>query len=1041
MGGLVLSLAAAACREPPPSGAGAGNRPGSAAAGEAAAVFELAPGVAEERSLAGGEAHAYELDLAAGQFLRVVVDQRGVDVELALDDPRGRRILAVDSPTEDQGSEELVAVAEVGGRHRLRVHALVPGAAAGRYEVRLEDLRPATEADHHLAAGARAFHSAHARVYYTPPQDRETEEWAIATYGEALDHFRAAGDRAGEAKAMIGLAFVHRAAQRDRQALELFDAALPILRQLGDTWEESIIIHQMGEIHATSGDYGRAIGEFGRAQELRQQQGLRVAAGKSALYRGWCFQMSGESQRALSSFDEALAMLRPLGDTEQKGKAHYWRARLLLDLGQEQEALDDLTLALAIAERLGDFEGQALARTSLGKVYWRWENFELALEHLHEAQRDWLQTDNRRGLGITWDALGHVHQRMQAYDKASAAYGESRAVFRQVGDRPAAAIELHNLGAVYLETGRPCEALDSYRRAREQMEDPPEAVERASLVGMARAAHGCGDLEEARRKFEAALRKTEQLRSKTASYDLRSSYFATQRRTYEAYIDLLMDLDERQPGSGWDARALAVSERARARSLVDSLLESGVDLRRGADPELLRRERELEARVDAIERHYLRLDRGLSAGLPPTHEELARVTKERRALLRQLDQLGARIRAANPSYAALARPEPLDAETIQRQVLDRESLLLEYALGNRRSFLWALTSDSLAAYPLPGRSEIEARARRVYRLLTLSQRRQSRVRAELVLAELSDLLLGPVAERLAGRRLLIVADGALHYIPFGALPLPGSSLPLIVEHEVVRVPSASALAVLRRQRQGRPPASGVLALVADPVFRSHDPRVGGDGRPVDVPAAAERDVSAVAGAGGYRRLVYAGPEADEILARVPGGEVLTLRGFAATREAVVAGALGDYRILHFATHADLDAEQPSMSRLVLSLVGEDGGARENGFVFGREIYDLDLNAELVVLSACETALGREVRGEGLVGLTQGFLFAGAARVVVSLWNVNDRATAELMSRFYHHLLEAGRPPAAALRAAQIDLWRELPAPYYWAGFVLQGEWR
>ena len=175
---------------------------------------------------------------------------------------------------------------------------------------------------------------------------------------------------------------------------------------------------------------------------------------------------------------------------------------------------------------------------------------------------------------------------------------------------------------------------------------------------------------------------------------------------------------------------------------------------------------------------------------------------------------------------------------------------------------------------------------------------------------------------------------------------------------------------------------------------------------------------------------------------VPADQSLNALGFNATKEIVTSGRLAEFRIVHFATHGVLDTEQPNLSKIVLSQIDRQG-ERKDGFLRTHEIYNLSLPSDLVVLSACQTALGKEVRGEGLVGLTRGFMYAGAARVMVSLWNVNDESTAVLMERFYRGLFEQGLQPAAALRQAQIEMWREAQwsAPFHWAGFVIQGDWR
>jgi CHAT domain-containing protein len=330
---------------------------------------------------------------------------------------------------------------------------------------------------------------------------------------------------------------------------------------------------------------------------------------------------------------------------------------------------------------------------------------------------------------------------------------------------------------------------------------------------------------------------------------------------------------------------------------------------------------------------------------------------------------------------------------------------------------------------------------------------------------LSKLVLGPVADRLANKRLLIVSEGALQYVPFAALPVlkaegrkkeklyssspPPSALrppPLIVEHEIVNLPSASVLGVLRAEIAGRKPAEKVVAVFADPVLESNDPRVkeNKDARAGAEEQLASKDLLRSAEELGvkFERLPNTRREAQAIAAQAGKENELTALDFEASRKTVIGIDLDRYQIIHFATHGILNSRHPELSGIVLSLVDENGKTQD-GFVRAHEIYNLKLRAELVVLSACRTALGKEVRGEGLVGLVRGFMYAGAARVVASMWDVRDEATAELMKRFYEGMLKGGKRPAAALREAQVKMWRDARwrAPYYWAGFVLQGEWK
>jgi CHAT domain-containing protein len=514
-------------------------------------------------------------------------------------------------------------------------------------------------------------------------------------------------------------------------------------------------------------------------------------------------------------------------------------------------------------------------------------------------------------------------------------------------------------------------------------------------------------------------------------------------------IDLLMQVHRQNPSEGADAAALQVSEQARARSLLDSLAEARVDIRQGADPVLLDRERASKMALNAKAIQQMRLLRRKHSST-----EAETLAEEIHTLTAAHEEVEALIRSKSPHYAALTQPVPLTCSEIQRLVLDEETLLLEYALGEERSYLWAVTPATVRSYELPKRIEIERCAHRVLDLILVRQGRLKETALQLrrridsaeleyrrQAAILSRMLLGPVSDQLESKRLLVVAEGALHYLPFGALPSPArpgeddQTTPLIANHEIVNLPSASALAVLRNETRKRPPSLKILAAVADPVFEADDPRIGGNISSIH-PVPKQGEGLAVS------RLPATREEANSIMALVPQGMGLKITDFDANRTVVARPELAEYRIVHFATHGFLNGDHPELSGLMMSLVDEQGRPQD-GFLRLHDIYNLKLPVELVVLSACDSALGQELRGEGVVGIVRGFMYAGAARVVASLWKVEDEATAALMKRFYSLMLEEGKSPAAALRAAQLDLSRQTrwQSPFYWAAFVLQGEWK
>jgi CHAT domain-containing protein len=462
-----------------------------------------------------------------------------------------------------------------------------------------------------------------------------------------------------------------------------------------------------------------------------------------------------------------------------------------------------------------------------------------------------------------------------------------------------------------------------------------------------------------------------------------------------------------------------------------------------------------------------------------TEAQILEVESEISHLREDYESVEGQIRAHSPAYAALTQPEPLTAGQVQG-LLDPSTLLLEYSLGQDHSYVFAVTPDSAIYRELPKRDEIEHLAKRVYDALTAHNRvikgetlTQRQARWEKVdkdyarlSIQLSKIVLEPVAGEIRGKRLLVVSDGALQYIPFAALPEPSNpSAPLVMAHEVVNLPSASVLAVLRRQEKEKKPAPKMVAVLADPVFSARDGRLAATlGRRLPEPAGgAPQPHAGSSGAGSsanapadetltrsvsdvglleLSRLPFSRREAEGIMSLTSPGQGLEALDFDATRAAATSPKLSQYRIVHFATHGLLDSRHPELSGLVLSLLDKQGKTQP-GFLSLEDIYNLDLPADLVVLSACETGLGKEIDGEGLIGLTRGFMYAGASRVVASLWSVNDAATAELMVRFYRGVLREGRTPAAALRQAQLGMWRTArwKLPYYWAAFQVQGDWQ
>jgi CHAT domain-containing protein len=747
----------------------------------------------------------------------------------------------------------------------------------------------------------------------------------------------------------------------------------------------------------------------------------------------------GDTDEAVRYLESALPLARQIGFRNAEANVLYQLGVGTYLSGEPERSREYLQQALDIQSAVQDVRGQALTLRQLAAV--------------------------QLALGLPREALPSITDAMKKSPAGDAvAYSGALTlanVHAALGDAPTA-------GATYQQ------ALDRFRKIRARDR------ESAALVMFGDFQARQGRYAEARALLQQGLAVYESLRSRIVDPDLRMSYTARSLPFYQRYIDVLMSLERDSPGAGFAEEAFSTSERARARGLLEMLATSGVDIRRGVDPALVEKERTLRWDLNA----KAAVQTSLLSG-KRDDARLQLLEKQMTELSAALRETTTRIRQESPTYAELVEPQPLTPAEVGR-LLDDDTVLLEYALGETRSWLYAVTPTSFDSFPLPSRRAIDDAARDLYRLLTSRQpvsgesaaQRQARVRrsdAELKdrRRALANLVLGPVGARLAGqwrgRRLAIVPAGALEYVPFGALPLPGApgnavgDTPLVRAHELVTLPSASVLALLRQPRGRRAAMSGVVAVVADPVFSADDPRVGKRAtpvkRPATVPAPAPetpvegqpgrsvttRALEPFAGAGvraALARLPFTRTEARAVVSLAPPASVLHATDFDASLSLITSGRLEGYRMVHFATHGLINSTRPELSGLALSLV-DNRGRPQDGFLRLNTIYNLWLPADLVVLSACQSALGKEIAGEGLVGLTRGFMYAGAPRVVASLWQVSDLATAELMKRFYAGMLQRRLPASAALRAAQLEMARDprWAPPYFWAGFVLQGDWR
>lgn len=851
-------------------------------------------------------------------------------------------------------------------------------------------------------------------------------------YEDALSLTKQTRNQSEEARVHNGLAYLHFIAGNTNKAQQHAFAALKIGKLLGDRTIEATALSNLGETFFVLDNLEKAQEHQQRSaaifRELNNQRGQAIAL--TAL--GYYYANMAQTTDALKSCNDGLTLARSANDLEAETLALVAIASIKRKLGDKQEALTAYQSAKSLAERTGDKTSLAQVNAGIGAVSMDMGDYPSALEHTREAVKlftangqRWGAAENKIGLGIIHHALGEDDQaldnlteavtwfraesmpRLEAIalrtiglvygaqgdtQRALASFQRSLELLNVTKDQRWAAYILNYIGRSYEDLNQPKRTGRYYEQAlvlAQRSADPDS--ETLSHYNLAHFERGRGNLAQAKRHIETAIKTAETVRTKVSSQDLRSTYFATVRDSYDLYIDVLMLQHKRDPTAGFDREAFAVSERARARSLLELLRES----------------------------------------------------------------------QTNSGNAIDSLPQPLTLKETQERILNDETSLLEFALGNERSYAWLVTRNNFWSFTLPGRAEIEKSAKSLYQVFVDHQLvngestearaiRETRAAAALPgeIVSLSKILLDPLTGKLSTKRLLIVPDGALQYIPFQVLLDPDSHEALIKHHEIVYQPSASTLALVLSEISTRKTAANLVAVLADPVFEINDSRVKRDANSrLDQPAGmlavrrAMRDVGITPDGLQIPRLLASGREADEIMALAPARSSLKAVGFAATRDRIFSADIASYRIVHIATHGIINNERPEESGIVLSLFDQQGRSQD-GFLRVRDIYTLKLPADLVVLSACSTALGKDVRGEGLVGITRGFMYAGAAGVVASLWKVDDEATAELMKYFYAALFNKGLPPAAALRDAQLALAKHprWQSPYYWAGFVIQGQY-
>lgn len=1006
----------------------------------------------------GGNPVSSDIALKSGEYLHVTVEQNGVNVSMMLVDPHGRILLRVDNNSDMYGSERLSWIVKQSGLYNLRVSAVDKHSVSGSYEIKIDERRQSTSGDQVRLVAEQQLSAANR--YYKARQ-----------LGRALDSLRTAGqlwgdvqDRLEQLSAFNKIGDLYLELGDLKNAIEYGKRAIDLNKSVNSQFEEAISLTNLGDAYFDLGHANVALGYYQQALALRRMTGDVQGEGITIGNIGTVNHYLGNVQVAYDCFQQALSISRSLHDRHEEARTLLNLGMVYESLNENQRALELWNLALGYYRELDDPRMELYGLLKVGMLYRSLGDTRKTVEILEQVVKKSRKLSDHQRQSRSLCDLGDIYAQAGKAAVALRYYDQALKLSKKVDDRRSEAQVLYALSLVHKSSGQYKPAVSKLNEALALSRSQGDRKAQANMLYvLAQIKRLQGNLSDSLKDIEAALQISESLSYKIDDQSLRASYFDSIRERYEFYIDVLMQLNDLYPEDGFAAKALEVSERSRARNLSDLLMDAAISAP-GVESHLVERERSLRQLLSATTAYQMSM---LRTKLEQNDAE--EIAKDIDHLTMEYLQVRNRIRQENPNYEMLGQPPPANLAEIQLALQGSDTLMVEYALGTERSYLWAVSSNSVVAYELPPRATIEKIARNVYELVSA---RQNSPQTKAAISEadalyhikasaLSEMLLGPVAEQLGTKRLLIVGDGLLHYIPFAALPAPslsqvGDFRPLIVDHEIVDLPSASVLLSLQRRNANRQRPTKAVAIVADPVFETDDPRVrvgsvddgfshnqvegqsknkaGGE-----VPTL-KQPVSLDAKPLTFQRLSATREEAAEILTKFPANQTLVADGFQANRELVMR-SLSSYSIVHFATHGLIDDAHPELSGLVLSMVNERGQP-ENGFLQLHDIYNLKLSADLVVLSACDTGLGKNSKSEGLVGLTQGFMYSGAQSVIASLWRVDDNATADLMNQFYAGMRDDGLKPAAALRKAQIEMWQQKRwnAPYYWAAFTLQGDW-
>lgn len=990
-----------------------------------------------------GARHRFSVKAKTGEALEIVADKNGVDIGLTAFASDDTQISLSNAPSGFTGRETLFFIAEQTGEYNIEVSSRRPGNFTGEYVIALLNQNPANEYDAERAAAMKSLGAAREVLRGSENRVEKANE-AMAKLQTALAAFEKLNDWQQQAHTLFQIAYITgNEYGRDREAAEIYEKALQIWRRIDDEAGKAICLtHAASELRG-SGEMEKSLIYYEEALSLHRKYNHPRDEAVTWSFLG---RLYNNTQNFQKGFEACRASLRLTQNSDPL--TDYFTYSVFADLysitGDRTAGYENVKIALERILLAKDYLNPirlANVRAGIGDFLYSEKKYLEAISYYQDALAVSEAVERPIFSAGFMAQLGSIHYDLGQFEKALE-YGEKSLTLYRQFDLRRRFDALNIVGRSYAALGQREKARRTFLEAVALLrQNKDRYAEADTLYNLARLEKDDGNLEAARQSIQSAINISEVIRADLLGKNSRSSYLSILKSYYELEIELLATLHEKYPHAGFSEQAWRRHEKIRARSLLENFLENGLNLNAIAPPEFFAKERELLEVIAAAEQK--RAEAAKTRNLSAQKEAGSELQKS----LENYQLMQEDVRRKNPQFSAVNQSKDFSFAEAQ-SLLDRETAFVEFALGKQKNYVWLIRQGSVKLVELAAGDGINQAARAFYSALTARGAKNENLTIEKSKL-LSRQILQPLAAELADvKRLIVIADGSLQLVPFAPLTLaPAADFqPLNATMEIVHAPSFASLIYLRENKASRRNAPDkLLTIFADPIFQTDDERLAKSKtvKPLPNSTADSAKLSQTLRDFGVERLTrlpFTNIEAQEIAKFAPQQTVLAL-GANASRRRFLSGDYDSYKILHFATHGFLNQRNPDLSGLVLSLYDEKRQS-QNGFLRVIDLYSLRLNAELVVLSACQTGLGKEVDGEGIVGLTRGFMFAGASSVVSSLWKVEDAATAELMKRFYRAMFVENQTPAAALRTAQNEL-RRLPRwrnPNDWAGFTLTGEW-